>query len=88
MKDNKIFDEFVGTLVKMKAHPWEFCGVCTALGVNLYRENNEPKDFPDLLEEVLFNFQSLNRSDRRKLLKLCRQATKGRILGGNNGTED
>lgn len=69
-----MIDRLAQAIIKMK--PWEFLGLCTTLGVKIYKEEEEPKEFPDLLEEVLFNFQALNRKDRRKLLRLVEKAVK------------
>lgn len=56
----------------------EFIGLMKILGVELLDEEGVERDFADLLEEGLRNFDALPRVNRRELLGIVKSATKGK----------
>ena len=80
--------------------PQEFIGLAKLLGVEIveqstpkYDEDNKvnvevnPRDFTDVLEDMLENFKKSNRKRRREFMKLLRSATKEKTLGAAKPSE-
>ena len=54
-----------------KLEPVEFIGVAHLCGARLLQEDNKtPRDFADILRDVLNKYQTLNRKKRRELEKV------------------
>lgn len=73
----KEIDEFITLIVKLQ--PVEFMGLARVLKVKLYKdeENHEPREFNEILEEVLERLSKTNRKRRREIMQLLRAATRG-----------
>jgi hypothetical protein len=56
----------------------EFIGLMKILGVELLDEEGVERDFADLLEDGLRNFDALPRVSRRELFRIVKSATKGK----------
>ena len=57
-----------------KLEPVEFIGVAHLCGARLLQEDNKtPRDFADILRDVLNKYQTLNRKKRRELEKALTQ---------------
>lgn len=57
-----------------KLEPVEFIGVAHLCGARLLQEDNKtPRDFADILRDVLDKYQTLNRKKRRELEKALAQ---------------
>lgn len=57
-----------------KLEPVEFIGVAHLCGARLLQEDNKtPRDFADILRDVLNKYQTLNRKKRRELEKTLAQ---------------
>lgn len=69
--------EFLKIIPLLEAE--EFIGLCKILNVVLVNDD-EPRDFVNLFEDVLKAFLNLNRKQRRNLMKILRNATKGKKL--------
>jgi hypothetical protein len=66
-----------------KLEPVEFIGVAHLCGARLLQEDNKtPRDFADILRDVLDKYQTLNRKKRRELEKALAQ-TNSVKCGGN-----
>ena len=61
-----------------KLEPQEFLGICKILGVEIYKENEEPKTGEELVLEVFAKLENLGKVQRRNLEKLLKAATKDR----------
>ena len=65
-------EKFLTQLSKLE--PVEFIGVAHLCGARLLQEdNNTPRDFADILRDVLNKYQTLNRKKRRELEKVLAQ---------------
>lgn len=60
-----------------------FLGVCRVLKVELLEEE-EPKDFTQLFEEVMHSFDGAGRHKKKELLKLLANANKEESNGNNS----
>jgi hypothetical protein len=57
-----------------KLEPVEFIGVAHLCGARLLQEDNKtPRDFADILRDVLNKYQTLNRKKRRELEEILAQ---------------
>ena len=57
-----------------KLEPVEFIGVAHLCGARLLQEDNKtPRDFADILRDVLNKYQTLNQKKRRELEKVLAQ---------------
>jgi hypothetical protein len=66
-----------------KLEPVEFIGVAHLCGARLLQEDNKtPRDFADILRDVLNKYQTLNRKKRRELEEILAQ-TNSVKCGGN-----
>lgn len=74
----KQINEFIYAIPKLE--PQEFIGLARLLGVELMNED-EPREFEDILEDVLENFTKANRKRRKEFITLLRSVTKGKMLG-------
>ena len=65
-------EKFLTQLSKLE--PVEFIGVAHLCGARLLQEDNKtPRDFADILRDVLDKYQTLNRKKRRELEKALTQ---------------
>lgn len=88
MKPN---DQLISLIPKLEAV--EFMGLARVLKVKLFEEKDAstekledkyaPRDFTDVLEELIHNFNNLNRTRKREILKLVKNATKVKYNAGN-----
>jgi len=66
-------EKFLTQLSKLE--PVEFIGVAHLCGARLLQEDNKtPRDFADILRDVLNKYQTLNRKKRRELEKALTQS--------------
>ena len=66
-----------------KLEPVEFIGVAHLCGARLLQEDNKtPRDFADILRDVLDKYQILSRKKRRELERVLAQ-TNSLKRGGN-----
>lgn len=66
-----------------KLEPVEFIGVAHLCGARLLQEDNKtPRDFADILRDILNKYQTLNRKKRRELEEVLAQ-TNSVKRGGN-----
>ena len=56
----------------------EFLGVARILKVQLTNEDGSGKEFVDVFEELVKNFNDSSRSRRRELLNIIKSITKGK----------
>ena len=67
-----------------KLEPVQFIGLARLLGVKLIdleksdEKGAEPRQFTEVLEDVLRAFEKLNRKRQREVFQLVKQAVKGR----------
>lgn len=76
MITSKTFDEFVRIIPKLEAI--EFLGLTKILCVDLVDEEGHDRDFADLLDDVLNQFEKCGRPQRREILCMLRPLVKGR----------
>lgn len=66
-----------------KLEPVEFIGVAHLCGAHLLQEDNKtPRDFADILRDILNKYETLNRKKRRELEKILAQSNSIK-RGGN-----
>ena len=75
-------------LLIAKMEPIEFCGLATFLGVKITEEvetestdikdKYKPRDFTDVLADVMQKFDALNRQKKRELFKLVKKSVSTR----------
>lgn len=66
-----------------KLEPVEFIGVAHLCGAHLLQEDNKtPRDFADILRDILDKYETLNRKKRRELEKILAQSNSIK-RGGN-----
>lgn len=75
MKKEKITNQkFMELLIGLEAV--EFLGLCKFLGVKLMEDSKSPRDFTDLLNDLMEKFQNLNRTRQRELLQILKKVNK------------
>lgn len=75
MKKEKITNQkFMELLIGLEAV--EFLGLCKFLGVKLMEDSKSPRDFADLLSDLMEKFQNLNRTRQRELLQILKKVNK------------
>ena len=72
--DKKLNSEFLINLAQVELS--EFLGIARILKVDLMMDDNEPKTFSSVFEEILEAYSKANRSRRRELLEIVKAATK------------
>lgn len=66
-----------------KLEPVEFIGVAHLCGAHLLQEDNKtPRDFADILRDILDKYETLNHKKRRELEKILAQSNSIK-RGGN-----
>lgn len=74
-------EKFLTQLSKLE--PMEFIGVAHLCGAHLLQEDNKtPRDFADILKDILDKYETLNRKKRRELEKTLAQSNSIK-RGGN-----
>ena len=76
MKNNKkqLNMEFMTELTKLEIT--EFLGVARILKVNVLREDETPRDFVGVFEDIVKGYNEASRDRRRELLKIIKTANK------------
>lgn len=75
MKKEKTTNQnFMELLIGLEAV--EFLGLCKFLGVKLMEDSKSPRDFADLLSDLMEKFQNLNRTRQRELLQILKKVNK------------
>lgn len=75
MKKEKTTNQnFMELLIRLEAV--EFLGLCKFLGVKLMEDSKTPRDFADLLSDLMEKFQNLNRTRQRELLQILKKVNK------------
>lgn len=77
---SKSFEEFLALISQLEAI--EFLGLTKILCVPLQDEEGHDREFAELLDNVLNQFEKCGRPQRREILKALRQSTKGRKKHG------
>lgn len=67
-------NEFFLLLPKLEIK--EFMGILSILGVKSLDENGDIKQFTDVIQESVKNFEKKNRKFRKDLIKIMKQAVK------------
>jgi hypothetical protein len=75
MKINKYSPERLWEEI-LKLDPVEFLGICKIIGVDVYKEDKQPRDFYDIWDDVCEITNQMNRKRRRTLGELIYAATK------------
>lgn len=73
-KASKMLEEFFNLLPKLNAI--EFLGLTKILCVPLVDEEENDRDFADLLDDVLTKFEKCGRSQKREILRALRSVAK------------
>ena len=69
-------ENIVGEIAKLQ--PEEFIGVCRILGISLMVDKETPKEAGVLFEEVIEKLNTMNRTQRKNLIKILRAANEDR----------
>lgn len=73
-KEKTTNQKFMELLIGLEAV--EFLGLCKFLGVKLIEDSKSPRDFADLLSDLMEKFQNLNRTRQRELLQILKKVNK------------
>ena len=73
-KEKTTNQKFMELLIGLEAV--EFLGLCKFLGVKLMEDSKSPRDFADLLSDLMEKFQNLNRTRQRELLQILKKINK------------
>lgn len=73
-KEKTTNQKFMELLIGLEAV--EFLGLCKFLGVKLMEDSKTPRDFADLLSDLMEKFQNLNRTRQRELLQILKKVNK------------
>lgn len=73
-KEKTTNQKFMELLIGLEAV--EFLGLCKFLGVKLMEDSKSPRDFADLLSDLMEKFQDLNRTRQRELLQILKKVNK------------
>ena len=71
LKENPEVEKFIQLLGKMEVV--EFAGIAQILKVKVV-EDDKPRKFEDVFNEIIDNFLKLNRRQRRNLFKIMKAA--------------
>ena len=69
---SKVFTEFLEEVIKLE--PIEFIGLAKVLCAPVMDDNKEPREFEDILSDMMDNFVSTGRRQRRDILKIDRKS--------------
>lgn len=69
MKD---IDQLILAIPKMEVV--DFIGLARLLKVQLVNEDDTPREFADVLQDVLSNFKTTNRQRRREIIQVVKKA--------------
>ena len=69
-------ENIVGEIAKLQ--PEEFIGVCRILGISLMVDKETPKEAGALFEDVIGKLNTMNRIQRKNLIKILRAANEDR----------
>lgn len=73
-KEKTTNQKFMELLIGLEAV--EFLGLCKFLGVKLMEDSKSPRDFADLLSDLMEKFQNFNRTRQRELLQILKKVNK------------
>lgn len=73
-KEKTTNQKFMELLIGLEAV--EFLGLCKFLGVKLMEDSKSPRDFADLLSDLMEKFQNLNHTRQRELLQILKKVNK------------
>lgn len=73
-KEKTTNQKFMELLIGLEAV--EFLGLCKFLGVKLMEDSKSPRDFADLLSDLMEKFQNLNSTRQRELLQILKKVNK------------
>ena len=73
-KEKTTNQKFMELLIGLEAV--EFLGLCKFLGVKLMEDSKSPRDFADLLSDIMEKFQNLNHTRQRELLQILKKVNK------------
>lgn len=71
--NNKDLLNFIETIPKLE--PIEFLGLSKILCVSTVNENMEPRKFEDIFSDMIDRFISIDRKQRRDILKVIKKAS-------------
>lgn len=70
----KTIIEFITAITKL--NPVEFVGLAKVLCTPVVDENNEPREFEEILQDMIDRFAGTGRRQRRDILKVVKQTGK------------
>lgn len=73
---NDLNSRFLIELPKLEAV--EFLGVCRVLKVKLMDEQDKPRDFSDLLNDLMEAYSAAGRARKKELLKIVKEVANAR----------
>ena len=73
-KEKTTNQKFMELLIGLEAV--EFLGLCKFLGVKLMEDSKSPRDFADLLSDLMEKFQNLKRTRQRERLQILKKVNK------------
>ncbi len=62
----------------------EFLGLVKMMNIKIYKENNEPKNFEEMLSDVLDNFLIIKEKPRKEIEKIIAISTKQKEIDNLN----
>ena len=74
---SKGFTDFLEEVIKLE--PIEFIGLAKVLCAPVMDNNKEPREFEDILSDMMDNFISTGRRQRRDILKMIKEANKIKV---------
>lgn len=74
---SKVFTEFLEEVIKLE--PIEFIGLAKVLCAPVMDSNKELREFEDILSDMMDNFISTGRRQRRDILKMIKEANKIKV---------
>ena len=75
---NKVSSKIVINFLELvtQLEPIEFVGLSKILCVSLVNQKNEPRNFEDILSDMIDNFISTGRKQRKDIIKVLKQSIK------------
>ena len=87
MKLKSLEEKFLEEIGKIKEAEI-FLGIGKILSVQLMEEKDKPRDFVDILQDVIEKFRVLNRWRKKELLKILRIANKESLKAAEDKKEE
>lgn len=83
--NTRLENKFIRNLAEIK-DPAVFLGVARVLKVQLMKDENTPRDFDEILRDVIDNYFAAPRKKQKELLEILKQANKCKesVVDGDN----